>query len=632
MRELTKLSALEAMNTIDDYATLIDRLEARASRHPVLYRLQLAALLLLGFGYILFLLLASLVLTVGAVALVILSKGWALKLAKVLWVPVALGYMILKSLWVRIAPPDGRIVKREDAPALFRVIDEARRAQGAQRIHRVVLTDEYNAAVTSVPRLGVLGYHRNYLLLGIPLMGALTPEQFKAVLGHEFGHLAGNHSRFANWIYRTRKTWEQLQAAFEESTQWGAGVVRRFLDWYAPYFNAFSFVLARENEYEADAAAARFTSPETTGAALVAVHAREATVIEPFWEDLRRMVDEQPEPPTDVYTRLLEAPKRAESQAPERVMSNILSAQTGREDTHPSLKDRLAALRVEPPEPAPVHESAAEALLGDALRAICRELDGAWLEEVKEPWRERYHYVQDAMRRLDELENTAHHRALSVDEILERADLTEDVHGGEAAKPLYEDAYRIDPKAANCRLAVGRLRLAEGDVTGVPLLESVIEEYPDAIEPIAELLAKAYQDAGDEGKIQWLIERYQAFEARQAEAAAERRNLTPQDPVEPHGLEEAVLQRWVDTLRRHAHIKKAWLARKWVVHYPESPCYLLLLRFKTFAATRRDVLQELADNITEEGTVIALDDSDRDGYKKLKRRIKRTRGSFILTT
>jgi hypothetical protein len=54
------------------------------------------------------------------------------------------------------------------------------------RFHHVLVTDDFNAAVVQAPRLGLFGWYRNYLLIGLPLAKALTVEQFKAVLAHEF--------------------------------------------------------------------------------------------------------------------------------------------------------------------------------------------------------------------------------------------------------------------------------------------------------------------------------------------------------------------------------------------------------------------------------------------------------------
>ena len=90
-------------------------------------------------------------------------------------------------------------------------------------IHQVLITPYFNAGVTQVPRLGILGWHRNYLLIGVPLIKTLTAEQFKSVLAHEIGHLSRGHARAANWIYRLRIIWARLETIFELRPQWDPG-------------------------------------------------------------------------------------------------------------------------------------------------------------------------------------------------------------------------------------------------------------------------------------------------------------------------------------------------------------------------------------------------------------------------
>ncbi|MBA3686937.1 MAG: M48 family metalloprotease, partial [Planctomycetes bacterium] len=95
------------------------------------------------------------------------------------------------------------------------------------------------------------------------------PAQRRGVVGdrHELGHLRGAHGRFGAWIYRQRCTWARLGQAVqaEGRRDWVFGP---FLRWFAPYFNAYTFVLARLHEYQADAAAARVASAQTAGSAL----------------------------------------------------------------------------------------------------------------------------------------------------------------------------------------------------------------------------------------------------------------------------------------------------------------------------------------------------------------------------
>ncbi|MGH2948011.1 MAG: M48 family metallopeptidase [Solirubrobacteraceae bacterium] len=180
-------------------------------------------------------------------------------------------FVVLRSLWFRLPEPEGVAISREQAPALWDVVDETRKRLDAPRIHRLLLDDELNAGVVQLPRFGVMGPSRNFLLVGLPLLQAISAEQFKAVLAHEFGHLSGNHSRFAGWIYRLRRTYANLLHALKERRSRGIWLFRRFFEWYSPYFAAYSFALARQDEYVADRAAAEATSPTAAAGALVRV-------------------------------------------------------------------------------------------------------------------------------------------------------------------------------------------------------------------------------------------------------------------------------------------------------------------------------------------------------------------------
>jgi hypothetical protein len=143
-------------------------------------------------------------------------------------------------------PPKGETVNAGEAPELFAMLRQLQQRLQTPAIHAVLLTTDFNAAVSQVPRLGIFGWHRNYLLLGLPLMKGLTVEQFQADLGHEQGHLSRGHARVANWIYRMRMIWTQLESAFERKNHWGSGLILRFFKWYIPYFNAISFPFARQ--------------------------------------------------------------------------------------------------------------------------------------------------------------------------------------------------------------------------------------------------------------------------------------------------------------------------------------------------------------------------------------------------
>ena len=79
---------------------------------------------------------------------------------------------------------------RRSPPTLFAALDGMRQQLKGPRFHHVLLVGDLNAGVIQRPRLGVFGWPSNYLLLGLPLLEALSPQEALAVVAHEYGHLA----------------------------------------------------------------------------------------------------------------------------------------------------------------------------------------------------------------------------------------------------------------------------------------------------------------------------------------------------------------------------------------------------------------------------------------------------------
>jgi len=214
-----------------DFEALIERMERVAVERPMAYRRRVFGLAALGYGYLFFVVLVLLVLSALSIWSLVYLKGLGLKLVLIVG---ALLYAVLRSLWVKQDPPPGEKVTAADAPKLLKMIEELQRCLQTPAIHTVLITPEFNAAVSQVPRMGLFGWHRNFLVLGLPLMKGLTVEQFKSVLAHELGHLSRGHARAANWIYRMRVIWSRLESTFERRPQWGSGLIRQF------FANAFS--------------------------------------------------------------------------------------------------------------------------------------------------------------------------------------------------------------------------------------------------------------------------------------------------------------------------------------------------------------------------------------------------------
>jgi Zn-dependent protease with chaperone function len=630
--------------TNEKFDEMVKRLEILAKSAPAKYRFRIALLALLGYAYI------ALVLAL-LISLFVILFGVAWKngkfnflIGKLGWVLLVLAWIVLRSLWVKLLPPDGIELTRAEAPRLFDLIEELTHALNAPRIHRVLVVNFFNAAVAQVPRFGFFGGYRNYLQLGLPAMQATTPAQFRSMLAHELGHLSGNHGRFTGWIYRLRLTWGQLLARLESEQHWGAFLFTKFLNWYAPYFQAYSFVLARTHEYEADEAAARLTGAQNTAETLIETRLKAGYLEENYWPEVYRQAESEPRPVPGVYANLPRAlgqPFPPDSVA--RQLYLALAEQTNSDDTHPALADRLRAIGYPPPQegddwatryqPAPVTESAADFYLGQHAQTLAAQFEREWREAVAEQWGERHNYVLRSQKTLGALEEKARNGALLFDEAWTRASLAVELKTPEEAIPLLRDvlALRADHPEANFLL--GQLLLRQNDRAGVAHLERAAEREPQMLIPVCQLLFTHFTAEGQAQEAERYRERAQKYFAKLDEAQPERASITSAEELIPHEVDPAEVERLRGQLSPFPNIKAAYLAQKRLEKFPEQPLYVLGIQTNApwyqfnRNTSNRQLIEEIVSQVSFTGeTLIIVLDGD---YKKLLKGFRQLEGSQI---
>lgn len=561
--------------TREQFEALVQQLEVQARDRPAAYERHVMALALLGNAYLAAMLALIGLLLVAAVASVVKLGVIGVKIALVVGGFLA---VVLQALWVKVPPPDGIEIKPADAPELFKLIENLRTTLGAPRFHHVLINEDFNAAVVQSPRLGLFGWDRNYLLIGLPLIKLLSVEQFRAVLAHEFGHLAKGHGRMSNWIYRLRLRWGRLVGVLEEIESYGTFLFRPFLRWYAPYFDAYSYPLARANEFQADATSARLTSPRAAAEALTGVSVYASYLSERFWPGIYRQADELPQP---AFAPLAMLSGRVAVELNETAtadwLRHALAQRTTVDDTHPALHERLAALGEPPRLALPAPGKTADRLLEPALAAITADFDQRWYQTVLPSWQERHREVQDGRSRLASL-NALHDaaQALSPSESIERAVLTESV-GGDANSALAQlQALHADGvDSAELLHALGARLLALGEGSGQTMLERAMALDEHRITAICELLRDDHWQAGREAEAQaWHQRLLERAELEQL-AAKERNVLRVNESFDAHGLSEAQLKELREQLRAVPEVRKAYLVRKRVKHLPHLPCHVL---------------------------------------------------------
>ncbi|HEY0073420.1 MAG TPA: M48 family metalloprotease [Abditibacteriaceae bacterium] len=586
----------------EQFEALVRKLEVVAQQNPKAYKNKIIALALLGYGYILFVL-SLLLASLGAlIYFAVRSHHAGYAVGKIGLLLLGLIYVVVRSLWVKIEPPAGLPLTRERVPALFNLIDEVALKLQSPKPNVVLLTDDFNCAIAQIPRLGVFGWYKSYLILGLPMLQAIAPDEFKAILAHEFGHLSGNHGRFSGWIYRIRASWYQLMESLRDNH--GAALFGWFFNWYAPYFGACSFVLARADEYVADGCAVEIAGSRASADALLRTTITGTYLQEKFWPSVLKQADVQAVPPAP-FINLKSALKEYEIAPAQRWINRALNEKTGETDTHPSLTDRLNAIKETPRLPPELARTAGEEYLGTALDEITQTMNSLWSQSVGPAWQERHKEQQEARAKLRDLtEKEARDEELSEAEQLQMALWREEFEGEEAALQSLEQFVVRFPNNVAGNFSLGRLLLEKEDENeakrGISLLEKAMELDAEATLPACQLIYTYLCDHNQGDEAERYLQKAVVRGELEYEAAVEREGLSPTDTFLPHEVSPEKLSALQAALAEHPRIKEVYLTRKQLSH-EGPPLYVLgiLFEFKMLQIEDEEKCRQWASELSQ---------------------------------
>jgi Zn-dependent protease with chaperone function len=250
-------------------------------------------------------------------------------------------------LWAIIPRPDkfespGPRITALDHPELFKLIQEVARATKQEPPQDVYLVNDVNAFVSQ--RGGVMGFgSRRVMGLGLPLMQALTVDEFKGVLAHEFGHYHSGDVALGPWIHKTRaaigRTLEQLSES----------VLRYIFYAYGTLFLRVTHAVSRRQEFIADEIGASVAGSNAMMSGLRKLGGVSFAYQGYWYSELSPVMQAGFVPPImSGFARFMQRP----------AITTIISSVSDREekgtktdpyDTHPSLAERVAALEKLPP-------------------------------------------------------------------------------------------------------------------------------------------------------------------------------------------------------------------------------------------------------------------------------------------
>jgi tetratricopeptide (TPR) repeat protein len=319
----------------------------------------------------------------------------------------------------------------------------------------------------------------------------------------------------------------------------GSGLFVHFFRWYVPYFQAYTFVLARANEYEADCAAARVAGARNTADALLTVEVTGRFMEERFWSTFMAGADKSPAPAFLPYTQLpLSLNVGLDEGDGQAWLKAALLRKTGMDDTHPSLKDRLAALGEPPRLPPRRITRAAKVLLGEHMEAVVREFDQAWGKRNLREWGERYKEAQELKVRAAVISAKAKSGStLSAEDWTAFGEACLRFGGKEKAIGHFHKALEISPDHAEAHMAIAEVLLERRDAAALGHLDSAIAKGDADMAWSASVLAARFmREAGRPRDAERYERKLTAQHAQAREKEVHRVVLMDDDTLAPQDL------------------------------------------------------------------------------------------------
>ena len=262
----------------------------------------------------------------------------------------------------RFEAPGPRLDERSH-PDLFRVVRDVAAATKQPLPSDIYLLNDVNAWVTH--RGGVMGIgSRRVMGVGLPLLQSLSVIELKAIVAHEFGHYASGDVAIGPWIYKTR-------AAIGRALEGVHGtMIEGPFKWYGNLFLRLTHEVSRQQEFIADRIAAN-----VAGAPALASALRQVTGLSPSFNaylstEVAPVMRAGFLPPIASGFGQFIRDERIAALSRRTIEAAEASGDTDPFDTHPCLRDRLAALAPLGPGPAtaPADRERAAKLLPDLER------------------------------------------------------------------------------------------------------------------------------------------------------------------------------------------------------------------------------------------------------------------------
>jgi Zn-dependent protease with chaperone function len=254
--------------------------------------------------------------------------------------------------------PPGPLLDEGAEPRLFSFVREVAAATGQAMPSEIYVVGDVNAWVAQ--RGGTMGFGgRRVMGIGLPLLQAMPLPEVKAVVAHEFGHYASSDVMLSPWTYVTRSAIGRTVAGLDDS------FISRPFVWYGRMFMRLTASVSRRQEFVADQVSAQLVGAEMAARALHRVSTISPAFAAYAQTELAPLLRAGFLPPIHEGFQYFLRTDRCRQLTAEALRERDEQREADAADTHPPLRERLAALGAGDIAAVPMTAEPATSLLSD---------------------------------------------------------------------------------------------------------------------------------------------------------------------------------------------------------------------------------------------------------------------------
>ncbi len=613
------------MHKHEEIAKMITKAELNLENNQPAARRKVILLSLMGYGYFLFLLIVGLGGIAASCAMLFIKGNYFI--VKILLAFILFTWFLIRGLYAPPPKPDGIPLKRKDAPEFFEKVMKLSKQLKSIKIHKIFITSQANACVSSQRMFGFIGPSRNIMEIGLPFILSLREEELMSVIGHELGHLSGMHPKFKRWTYRNINLWLDIYHRGQTKGSLMTKVlVNSFVDKFVPRLFSYSIAFSRSMEYDADRFSAEIFEKKITAQALTKVYVLAQYQEAQFWEPLRQSCS-QIASIYDVapYQMMEEFGKQSvDTQLAQTILANIIKRSTLPFDSHPSLRERLAALNEHADLTSNSSNNMALTLLGDFVQKCIQHFDYEWQQHFAGYWHNQHQELLERKLKLEKYDLKGFD-TLSEEDQIDYISAMIKLHGDDSVIELTEKVLAHHPKSPSALVLKARHLNKTQPEIAMQYYESLIEDMHFAPEACAALYEYYHNDGQRDRAYEYLKMRTEKKELQKNIELD--RIIYLNDNFISHDLSRELLSPIISAVQSSAKVIKAYLVKKVLKHRPEEPLYVLLIKSKNelSASDRELILHKLVIPANSRLQMIEWDKLQR----KLRNRITSPSASLI---